>query len=266
MAQFLRDEFIKNINIDEDAIEMLNQYFINKATKANESISEIPDKERKKLIPSYIIRFDNKGYRFFEFSEIMKFYNQASDIERIIFTLESMESYSSNRNTGSYIELKLDSKDSSNCYLVASSDDENWVDSVFTGVKELINKFRNKSRFVQNSWTIFFVQIFGVILGFVLSLWAALKISPYLSLENAFVISFLFIFIIFSNLWTFLNRLIIKLLGYSFPILRFKRRGKESLHWLIQTLIGGLIVAFTIFLLNKFFDFIGSVIGGFIKK
>ena len=265
MSQFLRDEIIKNINIDENSLNILNQYFVSKATKENDSLVDISEKEKKFLILSYVIRFDNKGYRLFDFPEIMKFYNQASNVERIIITLESSESISSGRNLGSYLELKLDKDNANNCYLVASSDDENWVGSVFNGVKELINKFHNKSKFLQNYWTIFLVQIFGVILGFVLSLWAAIKITPYLSIENAFVISFLFIFLIFSNSWTLLNRLILKLLYYSFPNLRFKHKGRETIHWLIQTLIGGLVIAFTLFLLNKFFEFIGSVVGGFIK-
>ena len=266
MAQYLRDELIRNINIDEDSLILLNEYLTSKGEKKNEELDEIVNRTDKELHLSYIIRFDNKGYVLDHFKEIIKFYTQASSVERIIFTLESIESHSTNRNSGSYIELRLDAKDTSNCYLVASSDDENWVDSVINGLKELLIKFQNKSKFVQNSWTIFIVQIFGVISGFVLSLWAAIKISPYLSLENAFVISFLFIFILFSNLWTFLNNLIIKLLNYSFPILRFKRKGKESLHWLIQTILGGIILALTLFLLNKLFEFVGSIIGSFIKK
>ncbi|MFZ1292232.1 MAG: hypothetical protein WAR79_19210 [Melioribacteraceae bacterium] len=265
MSQFLRDEVIKNINIDESSLDILNQYFVSNAIKIRDSLVDNPENEKKIPILNYVIRFDNKGYRLFDFQEILKFYNQANKVERIIFTLESSESISSGRNSGSYLELKLDTYDLNNCYLVASSDDEDWVDLVFNGIQEILNKFHNKSRFVQNYWTIFVVQIFGVMLGFVLSLWAAIKISPYLSIENAFVISFLFIFLIFANSWTLLHRLIIKLLNYSFPNLRFKHKGRTSLHWLLQALVGGLIIAFAIFLLNKIFEFIGSVIGGFIK-
>lgn len=264
MSQFLRDEIIKNITIDERALDILNQYFIGRAFKGNQGLGDVEGKEEKILIVSYIIRFDNKGYRFYDFKDVMKFYNQATDIERIIFTVESIESSNSNRNFGSYLELKLDVMN--NCYLVASSEDENWADSAFTGVQELVNKFHNKSGLVQNTWTYFLVQIFAVILGFVLSLWASIKISPYLAIDNAFIISFLFIFLLFSNSWTFINRLILKLITYAFPNLRFKRKGKETIHWILQALIGGVILALTLFLLNKFFEFIGSVVGELINK
>lgn len=264
MSQFLRDEIIKNINVDERSLDILNQYFDSRAFKSNQDLGDLAGNVEKILVISYIIRFDNKGYRFFDFKDVMKFYNQASDIERIIFTLESTESSNSNRNYGSYLELKLDVL--SNCYLVASSDDENWADSAFSGVQELINKFHNKSSLVQNAWTYFLVQIFAVILGFVLSLWASIKISPYLTIDNAFVISFLFIFLLFSNSWTFINRQILRLINYAFPNLKFKRKGKETIHWLVQALIAGIILAITLFLLNKFFEFIGSVLGELINK
>ena len=265
MSQFLRDATIKNINVDESLLKALNHFFISKANKSNNNMPEIDGNEKKRLIVSYIIRFDQKGYRFYDFQEIMKFYNQASNVERIILTLESIESGSSNHNIGTSLELKLDAKDINNCSLIVSSDDDNWVDSIFTGVQELLNQHHNKSGLVKNNWTYLLVQIFGVIFGFVFSLLATIKITPFLKIENAFVITFLFIFLIFSNLWTFINPQIAKVLNYYFPNLRFKRKGKETLHWLIQTVIGGLVIAVTLFLLNKILEFVGSVLSEFIK-
>lgn len=265
MSQFLRDATIKNINVDESLLKALNLFFISKANKLNNSLPDIDGNVKKRLIVSYIIRFVQKSYRFYDFQEILKFFNQASKVERIILTCESIESVNSNRNIGSSLELKLDALDINNCSLIVSSDDDTWVHSIFTGIIELLNQHHNKSGLVKNNWTYLLVQIFGVIFVFVFSLWAAIKLTPFLKLENAFVISFLFIFLIFSNSWTFINLQITKVLNHYFPNLRFKRKNKDTIHWLIQTIIGGLVVAATLFLLNKLFEFVGSVLSGFVK-
>ena len=265
MPQFLRDEFIKNINVDESLLQILNQYFISTESNSNKNLPGIEGKEQKMLFVNYIIRFDQKGYRFFDFKEILKLYNQARHVERIIITLESIQCRTSNREFGTCMEVRLDAKDINNCFLLVQSDDDNWVESVFTGVKELIIGNHNKSGIIRNIWTPVFVQIFGLIIGFVLSVWAAKIISSHLSIGNAFFICFIFIFLIFSNFWTIINQQITKALNYTFPNLRFKRKGKETINWLAQALVGGIFVAITLFILSKIFEFVGSVISGFIK-
>jgi hypothetical protein len=55
---------------------------------------------------------------------------------------------------------------------------------------------------VFKSGTQLLIQILGVFVGFLISLWVASKISPSLSIENAFLISFFLVLLNFSNLWS----------------------------------------------------------------
>jgi len=263
MGSFLRDEYVRNVTINEDALRVLSDYFLERAAQVNAGPNQQKDKT---VFVSYVIRFDNKGYRFTNYDDVEKFYLQATEVERVILTLESPESLRSNRMFGTYMELRLDSRDMNNCVLVTSSDDQNWVDSAFCGVRELIEKQTNRNKYVRNAWTHFLVQIAGVTLGFILSLWAALKVAPYLTIENAFVVSFLFTFLVFSNIWTYINQQILLVLNHYFPNLRFTRKGKDRLHWLLQALVAGIVVAFTLFALNLLFSFVGRMVGAFIAK
>ena len=266
MSQFLRDESIKNVTIGEYTLNSLNEFFLDRALETNNALGGENAPKDKILLPSYIIRFDNKGYRLYDFKDVLKFYSQAGEVERIFFVVDSYESVKTNRVYGTYLELKLDAKDLNNCYLIAAGDDGNWVDSAFSGVVDLLKKSHNKNNLIRNTWTQFLVQIFGVAIGFLLSLLAGAKIAPHLSIANSFVISFLFAFLIFSNAWGFINQQILRLLNFSFPNLRFKRSGRDALHWLVQALIGGIVVAFTIFLLSKSFDLVGRMLGELVTK
>jgi hypothetical protein len=264
MASFLRDKYVKNVTINDDALKIVSDYFKERAEQINTALNV--NQQEKQISVSYMIRFDNKGYRLTNFDDVLKYFQQAKGVERICITLESIESISSNKLVGNYVELRLDSRDINNCILVVSSDDQNWVDSTFSGVDELITNQTNRNRFLRNAWTHFLVQIFGVTLGFILSLWAGIKVAPYLIIENAFVVSFLFSFLVFSNVWTYLNQQILFVINYYFPNLYFKRKDKDRLNWLLQALVGGIVIAFSLFLLNGLFSLVGRMLGEFVKK
>ena len=103
------------------------------------------------------------------------------------------------------IELRLDTRDINACFLVASADDRDWVDASFNGLTDLLRRQRSLSRLVHTAWTGLVVQLFGLVLGFVLSVWIGMKIAPHLKIENSFAISFIFAFLVFSNIWMYLN-------------------------------------------------------------
>jgi len=266
MGRFLRDELIKNLTLDEDALALLGDTFQERATGYNVRFAGDDQSEKSKVHLFYIIRFDNKGYRLYQIEEVLKFYRQAKNVERIIYCLESFESLNSNRVIGTYMELRLDSKDENSCQFVVSSDDRDWVDSSFTGIRDIISKQTNNNAWIRNSWTPLLVQIFGVTAGFALSLWAGVKIAPHLAIESAFVFSFIFAFLLFSNVWTYLNQQIARFFNYCFPNVRFQRKGKDKLHWFLQVLVGGIFLALALYLLNELFSFIGKVLGEFIVK
>jgi len=109
MGNFLRDEYIRNVTFDEDALQIISEYFIERASHLNRGHQTSEEKDH--AFVTYIIRFDNKGYRFTSFGDVRKFYVQAKEVERVILSLKSIESLRSNRLFGTYMELRLDARD-----------------------------------------------------------------------------------------------------------------------------------------------------------
>lgn len=268
MSQFLRDIKISNVNVTEHTLRAINDFLSEKQRSVNQLVNAAAISEQEKsdqrLVLFYVIRFDNRGYRLYDPQEAFRFYQQASHVERVIFTLDSSQSERTNRMYGTFCELRLDVNDPNNCNIQVSSDDGDAVDSMYNGLLEIIGKSRNFSGWARTTWTQLLVQIFGVASGFVLSLVAAIKTAPYLKIDNAFVLSFIFAFLIFSNAWGFLNQQILRLINYSFPNIRFSREGKSSLGWLTQAVVGGLLVALFLFLFGQLMGWVGSILGGFI--
>lgn len=261
MAQFLRDERISNLTIDRESLIQIASVFENRHRSL---IVQSNQNENKFLF--YVIRFDNKGYRVFSLNDLFEYFDHAKEIERIIFTVETGVSISSNRNVGAHLELRLDEKDQNLCYLTVTSDDSDWVDASFSAVHETLLKFKNKNSWIRSDWMQLLIQLGGVFFGFVLSLWAAVVISPKLNIENSFVITFLFSLLIFSNTWTYFRLLIIKTVNKYFPNLKFYRPTKDRMHWLMQAVIGGITAAIIIYLLGLCFSFIGNFLGKITQK
>jgi hypothetical protein len=265
MAHYLRDQGITNVSATEDAISQLSALFVDRANALNEGLREDDESGRRAFV-NYIIRFDNKGVRVFSVKDLLRNFRQAKSVERVIFNLETRLSLQSNRQLGAFLELKLDEKDPNGCFLTATADDSDWVDASFSSVQEALLKYKNRNGWARSNWTAFSVQLVGVTLGFVLSLWAATKLAPKLPIENAFVFTFFFILLIFSNTWTYVNQLILRVVTMAFPNVKFLRKDKERLHWFFQAVIGGIAGAAVLFFLNQVFtlllEMLGALAGG----
>lgn len=138
MANFLRDQFLINLTLDEDTLKQLDLMFKNRLTTINASVPENDD-QAKKAILTYIIRFDNKGYKVFNFENLLQHFHQAKEIERIIFTIETGESLRSGRSLGTCMELKFDEKDPRGCFLMVTSDNNDWVNSSFSVIQDILS-------------------------------------------------------------------------------------------------------------------------------
>lgn len=263
MAQFFRDEQLANITIDQNAIEQIFATLENRRSTMPEQGNLMQESSASFLFT--IIRFDNKGHHVFTLSELLNYFHQAKYVERIIFILESAASVSSNRAVGSYLEVRFDHSAPKTCFLSVASDNNDWVESSFSAVIEALGSFKNRNRWAQSIWTQFIVQVAGVFTGFLISLWVATSISPHLAIENAFIISFLFVLLIFSNLWTYLNQLVLLYVNRVFPSIKFYRQGKDRMHWLSEAIVGGIVVAIVLFLLNIALSYVGRIAGAFIK-
>lgn len=258
MSKFLRDRYIKNISLNDDRLNKLNDVFLELRSSNNANLPDTDEGRNQGVVLTYVIRFDNKGFTLTDFDKVIKYHNGAKNTERIIFILDSNQSHFSNAQLGKRIELRFDKNDPNNCILSVQDDDPEWVDSTYCKIEEELSKYRNKHFIVRNAWTPFAVQIVGVIFGFLLSLWAALRISPLLNIEYSLIVSFILAFLIFSNIWTYLNQQILKALDFFYPNISFA--DSKGLHWLAKSFLSALFVAAALFLLNEIFSYIGLLL------
>jgi len=265
MAIYLRDQHIKNVSVDADAISQISKVFAERFTQLQAELKE-KDPQGKGAFFTYIIRFDNKGYRVFSLDELMLYFNQARHVERIIFTVESGDSIGSNRNLGAYVELCLDTQEPARCILVSSSDNKDWAEASFAAIHEVLAKFNTRNGLARSQWTGLGVQIFGVAIGFIISLWLAFKIAPYLKIDNPFIIAFLFILLMFSNIWGYLNQTILISIARLFPNIEFVRPAKSRLNWLLQTIVGSTAFALVVYFLDTAFSYLSKMLSGFISS
>ncbi len=259
MAFYLRDQQVQNVSTDSEALTQINSVFAERFAQLQAELVS----QGKKAFFTYIIRFDNKGYRVFTLDELMRYFNQAHEVERIIFTVESGDAISTNRSIGAFLELCLDAKEPTRSVLIASSDNKDWAEASFAAVHEVLEKYRTKYGLVRSPWTSLGVQIFGVVVGFIVSLWLAFKIAPNLKIENSFVIAFLFTLLVFSNIWGYLNQALLGFIAKVFPNIEFVRPAKARLHWLLQAIVGSAVFAVVIYFLGVAFSFLSKFLSGF---
>ncbi len=211
------------------------------------------------------IRFDQKGYRIFDRERTLEQFKEATFVERLIFDLNSIESIRIGNASGSYCNLRLDTNESVRCFLTVSSDDEDWLNSTFAAVKDILARCKNRNGWIRNPVAGLTLRIFGLLSGFVFSLWAATLISPNLKIENAFLISFILVLLVFSNLWSPIDQRLSLILYRTFPSVSFYRPAKDKMHWLYQAIVGGVIVAITLYLLGSAFSYAGRILGMLIE-
>lgn len=259
MGRYLRDEAIKNVTVNEDVLKDISDEFLIRAQKINSSLTDEEKNAGKMQLVSYVIRFDRKGYRFYSIQELLKFYKSANRVQRIVICMESQESRTTGREFGCHSELRFDSHDPNNCWLSVSSDEQDWVESAYSTYRNIISTIENKNGLVRTSWTTLVIQIGGVVFGFLASLVLAEKVSPLLTVDSPFVVSFLFMLLIFSNLWMYMNQLVLKGIDLTFPNIKFQRNNNTVLHWVLQAVVGGVIAAFVLYVLGLGMDEVGKI-------
>lgn len=250
MAHFLRDQHVHDLSLNEQALTQISNVF---AERHNQLIEELRA-QGKTAFFTYIIRFDSKGYRVFSLTELLRYFNQAGNVERIIFTIESDAAMGSNRALGAYLELCLDSQDANRCTLVASSDVKDWAEISFSSVHEVLEKHQTKYWIARSRWMGLLFQLIGVVVNFAVSLWLSFKVSPHLKIENSFIIAFFFILLLFGNIWGFLNQALLGFITKLFPNIEFIRPQKAQVHWLMQAIFGSATFAVVVFLLGQGFE------------
>ena len=158
------------------------------------------------------------------------------------------------------MEVRFEKHDGVPGFLTVSADDADWVEASFSAINEVLLKFKNKHHWARSQWSALVIQITGVVVGFALSLWAASSISLHLALENSFVITFLFVFVLFANIWGPINATILNVVHSLFPNISFFRPNKDKVNWIMRAIVGGIATAFTLYLFSSIFSYIGKFI------
>ena len=263
MAKYLRDEQLSNLRIDIDALIQIADSLAWREVSMLEYLN--PEHENApETFLTFLIRFDEKGYRVFEKHQLLEYFQSATRVERVIFELISGAALRSNRQAGSYLDLRLDVDERAPCFLTVSSDDEDWMNATFTVVKDILQTRQSRNYLIRNSWVELIIQLFGVAAGFFVSLWGASLIAPELKLENAFLVSFVLVLLVFSNLWVPIRLKALALLVRSFPTIRFYRHNRDRMHWLYEAIVGGVVVAGTLYVLHWSFLSAGKLLGKFL--
>ena len=162
--------------------------------------------------------------------------------------------------------MKLDGLDPGNTAITVTSDESDWVDVSYSSVKDVLARFASNNGYIRNKWTEFIIQILGVFVGFVISLWAGSLIADKLKGDNMFLVGFVLSLLLFSNVWTYGSRVLFNFVNTRFPNVEFFRPDKERLHWLVQTVFGGVVVALTLYLIGLIFGYAGTVLSEYIPS
>jgi len=263
VATFLRDEEISNITVTEEHLGQIFDALTRRMHTMPEVIAAKPNQPNAFVATT--IRFDQKGNRIYERQRMLDHFNEASFVERVIFELNSTDSARTNSAHGSYCSLRLDTNENMKCFLTVSSDDEDWLNGTFAAILDILARCKNRNRWIRNPVVEIAIQLSGLLAGFGLGLWAAALIAPNLKIENAFLISFLLVLLIFSNVWSPINQRLKLFLYRRFPSVKFYRPSKDNLHWLYQTLVGGVVVAITLYFLGSIISYAGRILGGLIE-
>ena len=264
MAFFLRDKQVLNVEVDEVRLRQFIQLF--QGFHATVTAGMTPEQAAAEWFLSYIIRFDEKGYRVFTQTEVVDLFNQAHTVERVVVTLDSRESLSSNRQTGTWAELKVDAFSPGNSWLQVTSDHRGNVDAAFCAVEEALESSKTWFRFVRTGPARFAIQLVAIIITFAASLWGASVIASSLTVQNAFPLAFLFVFVLLSNAWTFVHPWALRRLDRLFPNIYFKRANREPWTWLWQALVASVVFAVLTALALVMFNYIASSLSPFLLK
>ncbi len=258
MSRYLRDTTLKNLTLKEENIREINSEFLSIKNEINKDIRE---DDKKYLKISYTIRFDQKGFLLYDFNEAMNYFRSAKSIERFIFELKSNEYEQSFKVKGKGIDVRFDSLNPNNCSIIIQDDEKVWTDSIFLRLKELIDKFKNKNYLARNAWIAFAIQILGVVIGLLLSLWSALKFSDNLKITYSFGFTFLIAFLLFSNIWTYLYAGCLKMVNFFWPNISFQEKGGIHIvtKKLVETIFYTCCIALLVWIGKLLFSFAAHI-------
>lgn len=228
MASFLRDVAIQNVVMTEDAIQELNQVFRQRIDLHNRSLGQ--DGADRTLVHWYIVRFDGRGYRSLSAEEAWGDYKRAQHVERVVMQAVCQQHNATNNLMGEHLEIRLDAGASTSSHIIVGGEDRDWVEGTFGALETVLRRYRDRATsLIRKPWTALVLQLLGVLVGLLLSLWLSILTAPMLKgMEYPRAVAFGLWLLVYSNLWTFLQGQAEAGIEALFPNVRFSRGGD---HW-----------------------------------
>lgn len=259
MPSFLRDVFVRNVVINDEAIRELHATFLDRVAVHNQTIQD----DDQRLTAQYIVRFDGRGYRTFSADEAWNFYKSAAFVERIVLQAESLIGVRTNHMWGGQIEIRLDTDRKGSSHIIVGGEVKDWVEATFSALEIVLNRRRNlATAFVRTPWTALVLQLLGVLVGILLALWLATLSAPLLKgVDYPRVVSFAFWFLVYSNLWTYLQQRALESIDDLFPNVRLSRSGDHWAHTLLRKGVEAAAVAIFLWALAWLTKWATTVIG-----
>lgn len=258
MPSFLRDVLIRNLVVNDDAITEIHSTFIERVAAHNQLIKD----EDQKLNPIYIVRFDGRGYRTFSPDEAWSFYKSANSVERLVLQTESLAGIRNNYMFGGQIEIRLDTDNKGSSHLIVGGESKDWVEATFSALEAQLNRRRNlTTALIRTPWTILALQLIGVLAGILLALWLASLSAPFIKgVEYPRAVSFAFWFLVYNNLWTYLQQRAINAIETIFPNIRLSRSSEPLIQTILRKGLEAAAIALCLWALGWLTQWAASVI------
>lgn len=224
---------------------------------------DVPDDA---LLIDYVIRFDNKGFKVFDFSTLLRHYREAGGVEKIYFGLSSLKSKRTNQQFGKSIEVCVNAFNDQECKLIVQDDDLTWVDSNFLITKEIIGRFKNFYWLIRSDWTRVIVHFLGLVITLSGSWFLAGQFFPISVSASSFYFSFALFLILFSNISTFVYPAVLKIIDHLFPNIVFLEKRKMFYYQLLTALVSAVFLYVCAVSFNKVIYLIGKFAQSFINR
>ena len=239
MGNFVRDLQIKNVSLDLRRVDELCEVVESLFLELNDAAGYPPSPYQLPIF-TYIIRHDGQGDRVYSRSDLMDRFSRANIVEKLIITLETMESTKTNRKDGVCIEMVFDNSNP-NCFLTVSADSSRLCGAAFGMLSNLLRKYRTRYGVVRSTVFQIMIQLTGVTLFFILSISLGKRFGGYVASPNGFILVVAFTLLMCSNVWSFLLPVLQRGLSAVFPSIEFISEGRQFWHWTVQAVVGAVI-------------------------
>jgi hypothetical protein len=190
MAHYLRDKKLRWLSINEGTVDQLCETFLRRRTQFS-AIEGEPDETK---LATFVIRFDNRGYKLYAKDQVLAYWRGAAKVERLVFSIDSEASLKSSRQNGSHMELRLDPADDNACWLVSSSDNQDWMDGSYWAIEDCLQNCKNHNGWLRAAWVPLATQVIGTLFVLAFCLWQAVKLAPSLKIESPSLVAFIVLF------------------------------------------------------------------------